>query len=124
MVARFHPSDPRVVKVSSKEFTGSVPVEQILQLAGDLAAHLLAMVPGDSAQPQQNDGEPGRRADSAANRRGKAGKKRAKKAPPAPESNSADLQVGGAGGGLYDDSPFPSCSAFSGMDDCAASSRS
>ncbi|GLC38313.1 hypothetical protein PLESTB_001749400 [Pleodorina starrii] len=98
LVARFYPSDPRVNKphgASSTEFTASVPLEEILQFASDLAAHLLATVqrlgsPPAAQQPQQ---QPKRAKPAAA--RGKAGKKRAKKK--APEAADGAEEDGDAG---------------------------
>ncbi|EFJ53143.1 hypothetical protein VOLCADRAFT_86123 [Volvox carteri f. nagariensis] len=95
MVARFYPRDPGVMgqASSSTEFTGSVPLEQILQFASQLAAHLLATAPrlGSSttaAAAQQQTKRNGKA--KAAKRQGKAGTKRAKKKAPAPPSSSSD----------------------------------
>ncbi|GFR43490.1 hypothetical protein Agub_g4576 [Astrephomene gubernaculifera] len=91
LVARFLPSNPRV-KNGGKgkvEFTASVPLEQILQLFGDLFSHLLTSGAGlgqAAAAAQQQPAN--KRAKSAAKQRGGKGaggqeapvrKKRAKK---------------------------------------------
>ncbi|KXZ52217.1 hypothetical protein GPECTOR_10g848 [Gonium pectorale] len=98
LVARFLPAS-ELKGGNGAEFTASVPLEQIMQLASDLAAHLLATVPGTAAQqPQQ---PPPKRAKPVEGRRGTAtvatvapvaGKKRAKKKPAGRDSDMDDAQ--------------------------------
>lgn len=87
MVARFYPKHPgadRPQANASTEFTASVPLEQILQLASDLVAHLLATVSrlGSDAMQTAQQNKPTSDARASSRGRGKAGMKRVRKKNP------------------------------------------
>ncbi|KAG2438530.1 hypothetical protein HXX76_005081 [Chlamydomonas incerta] len=117
LVARYLPTPPCPDSANKpSDFGVSVPLEQLVQVAATLAAHLAATA-GSLQTPEEAAGAagaaspPAKRSKAASGRRGKkgaagssaavAGKKRAKKkeAQPEPEEPDADEQHGESGGG-------------------------
>lgn len=79
LVARFSSTQvPVPATDSSSEFTASVPVEQILELTGDLAAHLLSTAGSVAAPPPQ--AAPAKAEGRGRKQKAIAGKKRGRKA--------------------------------------------